>query len=251
MASKNPHPTQNANPIQARLMIREPGENDRAVPLSKPILTLGRLADNDLVFSSSHVSSLHGRFEFHAGQWMYTDLDSTNGSSINGARVRTAALNDGDIVAVGDLKGTPILLAYQEIKQQAVKGIMGTVHIGTRQLGLEQVQIGRDASCGLRLDSPIVSRKHARLIHTPQGHILTDLNSVNGTFINGERLVRPLLLHEGDLVQIGPFSLIYGPEGLQQYSSAKGVQLDGINLVREVGRGDGKKRILKNVDISI
>ncbi|MFQ6101777.1 MAG: ATP-binding cassette domain-containing protein, partial [Anaerolineae bacterium] len=86
---------------------------------------------------------------------------------------------------------------------------------------------------------------------TPQGHVLTDLNSTNGTFVNGRRLARPHLLQQGDVVQIGPFKLEYEPTGFQQYATTGGVRLDGVHLTREVGRGGRTKRILNDINISV
>lgn len=62
--------------------------------------------------------------------------------------------------------------------------------------------IGRDETCRLRLDSPLVSRFHAKL----EGDLLEDLNSANGSFVNGKAVQRELL-QEGDHLTIGPYRL--------------------------------------------
>ena len=237
----------------ARLMIREEEQRIRQVDLTGDSLTIGRRPENDIVLVSCHISGFHGRFERQRDNWQYTDLDSTNGSSLGGKRIKTVLLNDGDVLKLGDLGGQPALIAFQLVSpEQASAAIFGSVHIGSTSLDLKTaLLIGRDIQCDLHLDSPVVSRRHARLDQTSQGHVLVDLNSVNGTFVNGERLTRPMVLQMGDLVQIGPFTLAYGPDGLQQYSSASGMRLDGIDLVREVGQGDRKKRILQEINISI
>ena len=111
--------------------------------------------------------------------------------------------------------------------------------------------IGRDPKAGIHLSAPIVSYRHAQLTFGRHGHTLTDLDSLNGTFLNGQRLEQPAVLQDGDVVQIGPFTLLYGPEGLEQFTSAGGVRLDGVNLVRQVGSGERTKRILDEINISI
>src|SRR4051812_16694031 len=50
----------------------------------------------------------------------------------------------------------------------------------------EGLTIGRDAGCGLVLDSPEVSRRHARVARDAAGFHITD-ESTNGVFVNGER----------------------------------------------------------------
>lgn len=62
--------------------------------------------------------------------------------------------------------------------------------------------IGRGAQATLRLDEPGVSRKHARIIHERGVYVIEDLNSRNGTFVQGHS-IRRAVLNEGDLVQFG------------------------------------------------
>ena len=49
------------------------------------------------------------------------------------------------------------------------------------------VTIGRDPHCDHTIDSPLVSREHARLISEDGGIYVEDLKSTNGTFVNGQR----------------------------------------------------------------
>ena len=111
--------------------------------------------------------------------------------------------------------------------------------------------IGRDPQAQITLDAPIVSRHHARVEQTAQGPVLTDLNSTNGTFVNGRRLTAPQPLLEGDVVQIGPYKLVYEAGALQQYVAKGGVRLDGVHVSREVGGRKGRKRILNDISLSI
>ena len=64
--------------------------------------------------------------------------------------------------------------------------------------------IGRDAECDLVIITPDkqVSRKHAQLKVTKEGVVLEDLGSKNGTHHNGVRLIEPILLQDGDTIQI-------------------------------------------------
>jgi len=64
------------------------------------------------------------------------------------------------------------------------------------------VVIGRDPSCAVVIPDRQVSRHHATLTPTPEGMRLEDMGSKNGTHCNGERLAAPLLLHDGDVIQI-------------------------------------------------
>ena len=52
----------------------------------------------------------------------------------------------------------------------------------------EQVAIGRDATCEIVIDNIGASRRHAVVEKTPEGYVLSDLQSHNGTFVNGEKV---------------------------------------------------------------
>jgi pSer/pThr/pTyr-binding forkhead associated (FHA) protein len=73
---------------------------------------------------------------------------------------------------------------------------------GQRWIIKKAVVIGRDAACDVVIPDRQVSRYHARLLPSPSGVILEDLGSKNGSFCNGQRLVEPQVLQDGDLVQI-------------------------------------------------
>jgi diguanylate cyclase (GGDEF)-like protein len=67
----------------------------------------------------------------------------------------------------------------------------------------ESVSIGRESDCSLYLADGSVSRLHAQIDPRPDGSFrLTDLNSRNGTFVNGARIARAVL-KDGDYVQMG------------------------------------------------
>lgn len=63
--------------------------------------------------------------------------------------------------------------------------------------------VGRNASCQLSLDDPLVSRRHARLLVGPTSVAIEDLQSRNGVLVNGQRIQERLALEVGDRVLIG------------------------------------------------
>jgi DNA-binding winged helix-turn-helix (wHTH) protein len=62
--------------------------------------------------------------------------------------------------------------------------------------------VGRDQGCDIVVADRQVSRHHARVAITNQGVILEDLGSKNGTHHNGEAIVDPVFLQDGDVIQI-------------------------------------------------
>ena len=57
------------------------------------------------------------------------------------------------------------------------------------------------------LDDITVSRRHASIERTPEGYVVADEGSLNGTYVNQERIDRAVL-HHGDELQVGKFRLV-------------------------------------------
>jgi hypothetical protein len=64
-------------------------------------LVLGRRESCDIVFPDESVSRRHAMFEPRQGKWQITDLESTNGTFVNGERIRNKILEHGDSVKFG------------------------------------------------------------------------------------------------------------------------------------------------------
>ena len=67
--------------------------------MGKEIIVLGRNADCDIAINSPVISGSHGCFFLQDGCWNYQDLNSTNGSYINGNRVFSCRINNSDIMS--------------------------------------------------------------------------------------------------------------------------------------------------------
>ena len=82
---------------------------------------------------------------------------------------------------------------------------------GAKDLGLPDGEhvIGRDPAVAVCLDSPKVSRHHARITVSGESAILEDLSSKNGVFVRGERITDPTPLRSGDEIRIGSLTLVF------------------------------------------
>ena len=77
--------------------------------LERAVVNIGRDLANDIVIRDSQVSRYHTRLTLQDQDYYAEDLDSSNGTRINGAQISgRVALNDGDFIALGD----SILLTY-------------------------------------------------------------------------------------------------------------------------------------------
>lgn len=117
-----------------------------------------------------------------------------------------------------------------------------------------QLTIGRDEACEIHLDGLLISNRHARLSHTTAGVLIEDLNSTNGTYINGQRISGKKVLAPEELVQIGPFLLQINVErGVTVLDTRAKTRLDVVKITKEVPNrsGGGKIRLLDDVYLSI
>lgn len=73
----------------------------------------------------------------------------------------------------------------------------------------DQCVIGRAAGNGIAIQDGSVSSQHAKLTRTPEGFVIEDLKSRNGTFVNGEKVEQPRLLANGDVVRIGKILMTF------------------------------------------
>ncbi|PWT91773.1 MAG: hypothetical protein C5B54_04690 [Acidobacteria bacterium] len=72
----------------------------------------------------------------------------------------------------------------------------------------QEYMAGRQSNNQIQVQDPGVSNIHARIFRGPEGYVLEDLNSRNGTFVNGTRVVRKVL-QEGDVIRLGNLELVY------------------------------------------
>ncbi|MEO6653938.1 MAG: FHA domain-containing protein [Ilumatobacteraceae bacterium] len=69
-------------------------------------------------------------------------------------------------------------------------------------------RLGRHPDSEISLDDITVSRRHAEVQRTEQGYAVADSGSLNGSYVNQERVERAMLQH-GDELQIGKFRLVF------------------------------------------
>jgi len=80
--------------------------------------------------------------------------------------------------------------------------------LGEYPLDREETTIGRKPGNVIQIDNLAVSGRHARIIKVGAKAILEDLNSTNGTYVNGERITKHVLKH-GDRITVGKHTLLY------------------------------------------
>lgn len=208
----------------------------RTLELHDPVVRLGRDAAATVRFEGEDarvVSARHAEVRYGAGEWCLVDLDSRNGTYLNGRRIRRdAPLAPGDEVRLGETGPRLSVVAVggraqatlveQPVAGAAVEAAQAGRPPSVRPYGVTliaattgrrfeahgtRIRLGRGKECEVRPvaeDEHTVSRVHAELTVGPSGALsLRDVGSKNGTFLNGERIDRATPVRLGDRILLG------------------------------------------------
>ena len=99
-----------ARPRAPKASLDVVGEGRRVLLTGEPV-TVGRDVENDVVLDDRRVSRRHAEIRLRLGRYTLYDLQSTNGTYVNGRRVAEVVLSNGDRIAIG---GCELVLEQQE-----------------------------------------------------------------------------------------------------------------------------------------
>lgn len=113
--------------------------------------------------------------------------------------------------------------------------------------------IGRLPQCDVVIPSPLVSKQHARLTHLPDGWVLEDCQSTNGTFLNGRRVTARAQALPGDRISFAAFEFLFTGERLEPVAQHGRVRVEARHITKEVkDTGTGlPRRLLDDINLVI
>jgi ABC-type multidrug transport system ATPase subunit len=243
--------------------------------------------------NAANVSRRHAEIRRQNGVYFLVDLGSFNGTFLNGRRITAGeVLNDNDVIELGpngpsrrfrapdniDSQRTAhfaqqvppsgrlaqprgqTIVAHQE--DNAFQSTLRSAEVNPNEprvflnqaFNRPQMLIGRGEECEIRIDGLLISNHHARISQSGGMVVIEDLNSTNGTYINGQRITGRRQLPPEAVVQIGPFLLRANLQrGITVYDTRAKTRLDVVKITKEVQNrsGGGKIRLLDEVDLSI
>lgn len=192
---------------------------------------IGRLSSNDLCLSNPMISRQHAVVTWRGSGFQIRDLQSRNGTFVNGERVLTPVeLKDGDLIeletvklhfySLDSLESTmdPASLEGDTIVVPEVKREPRLIVSSGEQEGRcillhsPRMVIGRATDkedWDIDLQGKAISRPHAEISREAGKFHITDLGSVNGTLVNGEWITEPAELENGDILELGETILIF------------------------------------------
>ncbi|MEW5956571.1 MAG: FHA domain-containing protein [Chloroflexota bacterium] len=222
----------------AKIIVNIPGEETREEFLAKAVTTIGRRSSNLIQILSPIVSGEHAKIELTRQGHAITDLNSTNGTYVNGQPLKpnvTRLLSSNDIIRFSDSLGNSTHLTYIAPSLFTEVGQVDTTR--SFSLSSDVSYIGRNPNAAISLDHPAVSWNHAKVSRRSDERVaIQDLSSNNGTFVNGQQLRRQEHpLSQGDVVQIGPFNLVYqGGGAFIPFSAERNFRLELVDAAKTV-----------------
>jgi pSer/pThr/pTyr-binding forkhead associated (FHA) protein len=198
-----------ADLIQAALLYRR--EPERNFPVPQGDASIGYDPANDVRVPFEGVSRRHARITFDGKEFWIQDSGSSNGTFLNGNRLRRKErLRHLDVLTLGrrvDLIFVRKAMEGSRVKRHGIESASIETLDGAETGRREEISrgsftIGRAPSNNVVADSQLISKIHARLERTGLQLVITDLQSANGTFVEGKR-VTSHVLRDGEVFNLG------------------------------------------------
>jgi pSer/pThr/pTyr-binding forkhead associated (FHA) protein len=219
--------------LVVKAQLTEGGTKDYSYEFDQPLITIGRLKENDIQLPLASVSGYHAQIEKENDNYYLIDRGSINGTFLNGERLvagEKKLLSDSDLIKIQTFDlyfstGINVLGidsgATVQVARQMVMEVLGSWQTSTaekprvilmggpengKQYELTEgttLISGRTSGVDIVIEHPSVSRRHAELSLSWSGAFVKDLNSANGTFINDERISGSRRLRDRDEIRFG------------------------------------------------
>ncbi|MBN1552995.1 FHA domain-containing protein [bacterium] len=202
---------------------------------------MGRSRECDLVIEEPRISKTHAQIRFGNGKFWIEDLDSRWGTTVNGTKIRTKILADGDKIDLASKvscifhtePSDPVVeetvldeeesetvldidIDWDAYKAEDLENLRKKHDISPRLIQIDDtgqtvvkyridhpvISIGRSNSNRIVLDHKTISRHHCEIVENDGIFLIRDLDSSNGIRINGKKVDKSEIV-SGDMIQIG------------------------------------------------
>jgi pSer/pThr/pTyr-binding forkhead associated (FHA) protein len=189
------------------------GTDVKEIPLGSEPVSIGRAEECTITILDPKSSRKHCTLTVEGRGFALEDHGSRNGTTVNGQKVDSHAMQDGDVIAIGnttfifhgediagaDTHDAPPPASSTEkwvLEMETPDGKVETYDLS------EKVTIGRNPKNTISTGDSKASNFHCEIVRDGPGYLVRDLNSTNGTRVDG-KLIEELDLYHGSVISIG------------------------------------------------
>jgi pSer/pThr/pTyr-binding forkhead associated (FHA) protein len=213
-------------------------------PFTKDSITMGRQEDNALVIDNLAVSGYHAKIDKLGGEYILTDLQSTNGTFVNDQKVVSHKLSHGDNIVIGKHvilfvatekekiegegkdKKLPLdktmlldtakqreLLAKQKIAPSTAKipekiGVISFIDdsgLGEIELSKKLTKLGKAETSEIKLSGLLMGATAATISRRPSGYVISFAGGMTKLKVNGAVIKDSVPLNDFDTIELGSY----------------------------------------------
>ena len=213
-------------------------------PFTKDSITMGRQEDNTIVVDNLAVSGYHAKVDKVGGEYILTDLQSTNGTFVNDEKVVSHKLSHGDNIVIGKHvilfvatekqtaegerkdKKLPLdktmlldtarqreLLAKQKVAPSTAKppekvGVISFLDdsgLGEIELSKKLTKIGKAETSEIKLSGLFMGATAATISRRPSGYAISFAGGMTKLKVNGAVIKESVPLNDFDTIEIGSY----------------------------------------------
>ena len=213
-------------------------------------LMVGSNSNCDVMVSNKRVSRNHCQVIYSKSDALkLIDLDSTNGTFLNGIKLKPGIpynLNLKDQVQLAGVSGIIISVGSESTESRNLDNQKNILELFNNK---DIITVGRDSSCDLRINDNRISRKHASIKKLSNDKfLLKDLGSLNGIYVNGSKVNGTKTISKEDNIFISKYLLKIDGKA-KDLSDELAISAIGIEKVYP-NQKKGKKALHK-MDISV
>lgn len=220
-----------------KLIVKLKNRPLKTYPFTGRAITIGRLAQNDIVIDNLSVSRMHASISKSKDGYTLTDLGSKNGTYVNGNLVETSRLNSDDRITIGkyeiifqipcdldsaaqDMDQTVIIPNYHTDKEkeefhiqfpecsQDTPRLFRQLNHEEYPLNTEKTVIGKGKDSDIRLKGLLAPRVRVEITQQGDAYVLQKVSGRKRLRINGEEMDEKVL-EEEDLIAIGSEEFVF------------------------------------------
>ena len=214
--------------------------NSITISPSNSNVNIGRNENNDLIVASNIISGNHAEIKLINNTLYITDKNSTNGTFINNQRINPGQPNEifGKTVFLSGANGIQIIAKSTSSSNQNQSIKEDGENLGKKILqqleSKSTIIIGRSETADVLINNSLVSRNHTKIIKNGNKYFIEDLGSMNGTYVNGQRISGKKQIGSDDNIIIGRIRFTLG--GLT-IDISKEIAIKTIGLVKKFSNG--------------